>query len=178
MVVLLILLIVSHGTTGYFLQWDTTQLSWPAKCLFSPAGVSKMADASDGGLPQYNIPYVAFSIAFLVISYLTRVIRIFNRTARLAKKSLKAGPRKHLRRWYIWVEKQAKLDQPRALKAFWNAITLELAVLYIILKALYDIGESLLWEVYWTSSSSSFCSQKTNCVFRSPGLWQLLLGGA
>lgn len=150
MAVLLVLLIVSHGTAGYLPQISDIELSWPAKCLFSPAGVEQLQDVSYGigWRRPYNVPFVVLTTAFLVISYLTRIVRIFNRTAKLAKTSLKTKPREYLRRRYGRVATKAEEEQRPAQKALRNAMAFGIAVLYIILKALYNIGESMLWEVH------------------------------
>lgn len=145
MAALLILLIVSYGTTGYLPQYYFgDDVSWPAKCLFSPASMGNMVDS---WRPLYNYPFVIISIAFLVISYLTRVVRIFKQTATLAERSLKIIPRKHLRSWHKKTARHAELEQQRTLKVMRNAIYFGIAVVYIILKALYDVGGSMLWEV-------------------------------
>ncbi|KAL8734796.1 MAG: hypothetical protein Q9181_003040 [Wetmoreana brouardii] len=147
--VLLILLIVSFGTTGYVPQFtnEGVKPSWPAKCLFSPSSMSEV------GRPEFNIPLVVLSIAFLIISYLTRVVRVFNATANLAKRSLKDIPRNYLRRRYTDMTRHAGLEQRRVLRAIRNAMAFTLAVVYILSKAFYDIGESMLWEIIWLAAA-------------------------
>ena len=148
MAVLLIMLVVSYGTTGWLPQLQYgRELSWPAKCLFSPANMNTVK-ASDPGLElPFNIPLVTASVAFQVVSYLTRLLRIFNMTARLAKKTLKVTPRKHMRKWYCKTARRAKLQRLRVNKILWSSIAFLIAVMYIIAKAVYNIGESMLWEV-------------------------------
>jgi len=104
-------------------------------------------DANHGNRPGFNSPLVVLSIAFLVISYLTRVVRIFNPTAGLARSWLKDIPRKAMRRWYCYASRKAGEEPRPALRRIWNVFSFILAVVYTILKASYYVGESMLWEV-------------------------------
>ena len=152
--VVLILLAVSFGTTGYVPQFRSSEsLSWPAECLFSPASMSKVG-FSDTEMyldlearPRFNITWIVLSIALLVISYLTRIVRIFNRPAGLARRWLRVIPRGTMRGWYSYTVKKLEGEPGRPMRAFWDAIVFLLALTYIISKAVYDIGESMLWEV-------------------------------
>lgn len=65
------------------------------------------------GKPLYNKPLIVLSVMFLVVSYLTRVVNIFNPTAGVAKKWLKTMPRGWIRRGY-------KLDSGKGGPRAWN----------------------------------------------------------
>ena len=150
--VVLIMLAVSFGTTGYLSQpnWGHLQQpSWLAKCLFSFAEMS--------GEP-YNKAFIVFSVIFLLVSYLTRVVSIFNPTAGVAKKWLKTIPRDWMRRGYISRARKAEQDLGTWINLFWKVATFLQALAYIICKALFDIAESMLWEVYCSSFTSGSCT--------------------
>ena len=154
--VVLVMLVVSYGTTGYISQFGSrVQLSWPAQCLFSSASMSEIGksdfnpefDGNHGHRPLYNKPLVVLSIVFLVISYFTRVVRIFSPTTGLGRRWLNTAPRKRMREGYGSVARKAEEAPRTARSAFRNMDMFLRALVYIISKALYDIGGSILWEV-------------------------------
>lgn len=149
----LISLAVSCGTTGYMSQFGTfsQQSSWPARCLFSPASMRKVGAAdiatNNGKRPLFNKPFIVLSIVFLLLSYLTRVVGIFHYTANPAKTWFKDIPLKWLRRGYISSASKVRSRRRTARNAFWKARSFLQALVYIVCKALFDIGGSMLWEV-------------------------------
>ncbi|KAL8777319.1 MAG: hypothetical protein Q9203_002495 [Teloschistes exilis] len=75
----LVLLIVAYCTTGYVQQSGADQSSsWPAECLFSGKNVAQVekndSNAKVGKRAPFDAPLILFSIAFLLINYVTRVI--------------------------------------------------------------------------------------------------------
>ena len=161
--VVLIMLTVAFGTTGYLSQIDSFSLdpqppwparwSMPAQCLFSSAWMSN----AEGGVPLYNKPLIALSVIFMVLSYLTRVVSIFNSTAGVAKKC-KTIPRDWMRRGYISTARKAEQELGTWTNLFWKAAKFLQALGYIICKALFDIAESMLWEVCRSSFTSGYCT--------------------
>ena len=149
--VVLVTLAISFGTTGYIPQFGSTESpSWPASCLFSPKSMSKVG-ASDpranfGNRPLFNQPLVLLSILFLVLSYLTRVTRIFNPTAGLAKRWLGITPRRIMIKGYVSAARSAE-QASRSARVFWDITKFLRALVYVLFEALFGIGESMLWEV-------------------------------
>ena len=153
--VVLVLLCISFGTTGYVPQFGSSESpSWPAKCLFSTTSMSKVGasdtEANYGHRPGFNRPLIIVSVAFLLISYLTRIVRIFKPTAGLARQWFEAIPRDAIKRWYRHAARKAENRPEPAMRRLWNFFSFAVAVLYTVSKALYDIGESMLWEVCCT----------------------------
>lgn len=79
--VLLVLLAMALGPTRYISQYATSPV--PVKCLYSPTAYTDIRKAVGNQLPPdglqaYNKPLIVLSLAFLVLSYVTRVIRIFD----------------------------------------------------------------------------------------------------
>ena len=155
--VVLILLAVSFASTGYISPYD--QRLWPAKCLFSSASMREENFRLSGEheKPKYNTPLIMLSVTFLVLSYLTRVVSIFNPTAGIAKKWLKTIPRDWIRRGYISRARKAAQELRTGTKLFWKAAKFLQALEYIMCKALFDIGESMLWEVCCGSFDRDCC---------------------
>ena len=139
--VILVLISVAFATTGYVSQFGRSDdACWPARSLFSSKDVTEV---NHGGRPPFNTPLVVLSIAFLVTSYLNRVLRIFAPTASLAHSWFKVAPKRAMRNWYIKAAAKAK-HKPGASRTTARFLA---ALLYIVSKALYDIAESMLWEV-------------------------------
>ncbi|KAL8822614.1 MAG: hypothetical protein Q9191_006652 [Dirinaria sp. TL-2023a] len=162
--IVLVMLAVSYGTTGYISQFQVTgnQLAWPAQCLFSSENMSEIGKspqgASIGRQPLFNKPLVVISIVFLVVSYLTRVVRIFGPTTGLARRWFNAVPRKIMRGGYSSTSRKAEEEQGKTRTAFHNLARLVRALVYIIAKALYDIGGSILWEIIWLTAALAWGS--------------------
>ena len=150
--VILILLAVSYGTTGYIPQSQgaTFTFSWPAICLFSTKGMSEIGISMDWRgeeqRPAFNKPLVVLSIMFLVISYLTRVIGIFESTTKLASHSFR-DISKYIRSRYTAAKTRAEKGPKSASKNVRKVIRFVWALVYVILKALFAVAGSMLWDV-------------------------------
>lgn len=155
--ILLVLLIVAYSTTGYVQQSRADQSSsWPADCLFSGEDMDQVeyndSDTNVGKRAPFNAPLIVFSIAYLLISYVTRMVRISSPLARSARKLLKAIPRRLLRRWYSEAARRAESDGGKWSRMFQKRLAFVVAVLYILLKASYDLEGSMVWEVCGSSN--------------------------
>ncbi|KAL8691732.1 MAG: hypothetical protein Q9218_003103 [Villophora microphyllina] len=150
--VLLILLMVAFGTTGYVSQFggSNDESSWPAECLFSPKSVMQVEhQVAEGDRRHFNTPLVVVSIIFLLSSFFARVINISDPTARFARRTFKDMPRRYLRACFVESERRAQSAHAQVQRSFHNTVAFSVAVTYIALKALYDIGGSMLWEITW-----------------------------
>lgn len=105
------------------------------------------SDAKVGKQAPFNAPLILFSIAFLLISYVTRVVRTFAPLARSARKLLEEVPRRRLRRWYSEAARRGESDGRKWSRAFRKRLAFVVAVVYILLKASYDLEDSMMWEV-------------------------------
>ena len=53
-------------------------LRFPAYCLLHPPTMTQgLEEAPAYGLVEYNAAYIAIALAFLMVSYLTRIIQLF-----------------------------------------------------------------------------------------------------
>lgn len=77
--VMAVMLGVALGSTGYFSN-PYLDAAFPAWCLFHPSLIRAPVYSPDGPgtvASPYNAVYVAVTAAFLVVSYLTRILQLF-----------------------------------------------------------------------------------------------------
>lgn len=160
MSIVLIMLFISFGTTNYLAQTNNYHLNsqsyLPAKCLFLSAW---MSDAKRRRKSSYNKRLIVLSVIFLMFSYLTRVVSIFNPIAEIAKKWLKIIPLGWIRRGYECSSKARKTKQELEtwINLFWKAARSLQTLRYIICNVLFDIAKSRLWKICWSSFDSNSC---------------------
>lgn len=137
----------------------------PVKCFYE-MGFNEMDYVQN---LQLNGPILIASLTFLVVSYTIRVIRISTTCSRITRKWLKDKPGDWLKKNHSKaIDNQAKMQNPvqRRLWCFWKRL---LTLSYVVLKALCEVGNSMLWEVcsfvYWLYTTSLF-----------PSLFLILLG--
>lgn len=169
--VVLVLLGTAFGPTGYISQGETPAV--PASCLFSRTAYEDYRTAINflgrhgctgvqGGIIPYDTPLVALSLAFLVFSYVTRVIRIFAPASMFAQKWLRDKPRERFRRLYTLVTEKTG-SSPRA--RWMSVLQWSLKLIYVLMKSAYEIHGSMLWEVSFNvqSTSSIFVAKTPVC---------------
>ena len=135
--VTLLLLMTALIPTGYTSDFPGYN-DIPAACLYSKGP----------SLGYFNGPLIAFSLIFLLTSYVTRVVKLFTPLSNLAHKWLRVAPGNLLKKFYILTKKQRDNDASRVLeKITWASLQWFSILAYVFFKAIYDIGESMLWEV-------------------------------
>ena len=161
--VVLVLLGTALGPTGYISQADTPSI--PASCLFSRTAhedVKTAIDTADrhgcprlrDGIIPYDTPLILISLAFLVFSYVTRVIRIFAPASKFAQEWLRVKPRKVFRWLYTPVTEKLG-SSPRAR---WMSVPRWLLkLIYVLMRLAYEIHGSMLWEVSVNVLSTLHC---------------------
>lgn len=147
----LVLLVIASGPANYnatsykILDFPTVKdaypearfYAFPAKCFF---------EYNDKGF-EFNYVMITTSLGFLLISYIARVIQISTTLSELTDKWLRHKPGNWLKNKH-----QSTADFPdstpnsgqRKLLCFWKKWLL---LFYVLLKALYEAGHSMLWEV-------------------------------
>jgi hypothetical protein len=140
MLCVLVMLTVALLPTGHR-KWistvdDTSTAGAPAMCY--------MTDLSglDTASPQTDA--MIFSIIVLWTSYITRVIKLYATSSATARRHLRTKPGAVLKGWIRWAE-DSKVLMP--LHDF-------LSIQLVILRALFDFFESLMWEVRVSPASS------------------------
>ena len=100
---------------------------------------------------RYNTPLTLLSLGFLVFSYLTRVVRIFATAARLTQDWLRIIPGIKFKKAYLLVEKITESKSSQTSRFVWSILKMTLKIIYVLMKAVYEIQESMLWEVGFRS---------------------------
>ena len=141
------------GPTGYMSQWRISPV--PAVCLFFGTAFAGIVDTNssynssqywDLGPTEFNIPVTTLSLAFLLVGYITRVLRLFIPASNFASKWLRIIPGNCFKRLYFCVARRAKTKRTISLLG-WSLIKAIMMLIYVLLKAAYEVHGSMLWEV-------------------------------
>lgn len=139
----------------------TGLLSCPAICLFNKHRRAELVNsllASEEGSRQQNtgsLPFnttlVTISLAYFATCYLTRVIRLFRSSSERANQWLRVAPVSLMWRMYeVGARSNFKV---RILWRLWRGFWLTCIVLS---EAVYNVGDSTLWEISWLAAALAF----------------------
>ena len=146
----LVLLIVALGPAGYIPQYlgdGGYLIGAPMECFFSSTRIEEVKESEDGSV-SYNKAMTVFSIMFLLVNFITRVIEIFPTVSKFKDRWLRQAPGNALKTWYVFATHKAACDPVRRTSTtFWNIGRFLLIVLYTVSKAYYQVTTSTLWEV-------------------------------
>ena len=136
-----VILAVSIGPTG----WQIFDAGKPAWCLFDSSWISTVGDSSS---IVYNSLYMSITATFLVFSSLTRIIQLcpYKSTIRRYSNNLLTFPitiSDRLRRSM----RQLVLQSPRTLLFVHRLVYRLVLTVHCLLKAVFDLYSSMLWEV-------------------------------
>lgn len=150
MVINLILLGVASGPANYQDPNPDTErrrfYAYPAKCFY---------EQNKHKPTELNYLMLAASLVFLITSYTIRVIRISVTCSRLTHEWLRVRPGNWVKRIHgKAVSRQtaqaASLSQDIIVrKKLWCLWKQHLTLSYVVCKALYEVGDSMLWEVQY-----------------------------
>ncbi|KAF2684559.1 hypothetical protein K458DRAFT_431473 [Lentithecium fluviatile CBS 122367] len=119
--------------------------SLPAECYFEQLSMRSFLNNGP------RIRSMIFSILVVGFSYIHSSLRLFDPTAELTRKYLRAIPGSYLKQALFFLEKQAT---QRALRATpWIPAYAIIFDSFTSLRALYDISESMLAEITWLTSA-------------------------
>jgi hypothetical protein len=161
---LVVLLGAALGPTGfvYFLNPGVAGLlpmSVPALCLFSSTGPQEAYQALEsqgypGGelyLHAFNWLYILLALLFLVVSYLSRVSSLFRSTDDRAESRLRIRLGYWLKREILAAKKISDDSKGKVSQTIWLVLSVVMMAAYILLKVMYEISTSMIWEVRITS---------------------------
>ena len=141
----LILLGVASPPANYgWFDMPGNFLAIPAKCFY---GQQLEREISSYYNPGLNVAMITASLTFLVTSYIIRVIRISTLGSKVFHKWLRVKPGNWVKKSHSEaIDHQARMKNPvrRKLWCFWKR---QLTLSYVVFKALYEVGNSTLWEV-------------------------------
>lgn len=161
--VTLLLLIVALVPTGNINPGieSGTERAYPAACLFSEWNL----------FTSFNIPLTIFSLLILLTSYATRVVRLFKPLSDHAHGLLRRAPGNFANRCFDHAEEMAASSERKTL---WTCIKFLIILAYVFFKAVYEISESMLWEVcsthFWFGSIGADSVQQDNLANDRAGL--------
>ena len=119
-------------------------LAFPAKCFY---GQQLEPEITFYYGPTLNVAMMTASLTFLVTSYIIRGIRISTICSKVSRKWLRVKPGNWVKKSHSEaIDHQARMKNPvrRKLWCFWKR---QLTLSYVVFKALYEVGNSTLWEV-------------------------------
>lgn len=175
--VVLILLSLAFVPTGYAWQRDsdamqddvdptgttyTVFMSSPAICLFSSSTRDEVIRRVDSlsaktrfygysnGYYGYNATLVALSLAYLLTSYLCRVVRVSKSLTAVVERWFKVAPLRFLQCRYRSAKRSDGKPRNRILRQCYKALLL---LVMTLAEAFYETGNSMLWEIVWLSAA-------------------------
>ena len=142
--VTLLLLAIALGPTGYIsisnsFEDDVTMDTkvTPAICLYLDRHLFGYF---------YTAP-IALSLIILLTSYVTRVVKLFTPLSDHAHKCLRIAPGNFVKDCFNRTEIGRAESSGVVEKIAWISFQSFLMLSYVLFKAIYEIGESMLWEV-------------------------------
>ena len=134
--------------------------SVPALCLYSTSSTTDVFTgfslAVAGNEDSYsaanwlNAGIVGLSIGFLVIAYITRVIRIYLPLSRNFEKWFRLVPMDFLQKRYRVARDKTSFAKCPFVSSIHRATLL---MIIVLAEAFYEIGNSMLWEILWLSAA-------------------------
>ena len=121
----------------------TVLAALPAQCLYYPSAFENVE-------AKYNAPYVAVSLAFLAISYLTRIVQLFPALSIMVRTSLRTRPSNVLKQVIRVTGERKRNSTHRCARMLFAAAEILVMSIYYRLKGAADFYSSVLWEVSLT----------------------------
>jgi hypothetical protein len=155
----IVLLGTALWSTGHIPQDPSLRkavLPIPAQCLFSTADFDEASAAGFHEARTSQVPFngllVLLSLYILSISYISRVISLFGYTSTIAQRWLRMKPGNLLKKVIIRILERSNRSKA-TFRNLWTLLALIITTIYVLLKVMFEIGQSMFWEV---SSSSLF----------------------
>ena len=143
MMLLLIIALVPTGRDDWLSgsSFGPTFISIPAICYFDNIVPTVFPSFVLG--PVSTFPVVT-SILVLVSSYFTRAIKLFDGSSEFARRWIRRKPSNRMKSWLDRL--RSRSERGRA-GPFWLISHEALLVMFVMLRALMDLYESMFWEV-------------------------------
>ena len=133
-------------TMGVFVPY-----ALPAQCLYHSSIMKAVVTSIDednetiGGL--FNSVYVAASLIFIGLSYVTRMILLFPSASEALRAAIRTRPSRIAKRFLGRLSHQRSRSSEHWSKVLWNMVYISTLSVYCIMKAGADLYTSTLWEV-------------------------------
>ncbi|KAH8752416.1 hypothetical protein BGZ57DRAFT_965715 [Hyaloscypha finlandica] len=150
----IVLLATSLIPTGYASGDEPIVLAIPAQCLYSAKSVLRVRDALSSTyyfdfLSPFNTALIVLAILYLTFSYISRVVAIFEKPASTAIYLLRSKPGYYLKKRILSLKLLSEDPGTRFGRGIWSLLLLLLKACYILLKVMFDLGQSMLLEIFW-----------------------------
>ena len=126
-------------------------LGYPAWCYLHPRelelAVKAYSQAGDTGFVRYNIPYIALIMIFLVVSYVTRTVRLFPVASDKIQTVFRTKPSVALKNKLACLEDQVGCAKTTSSRRLRRLSYKSLLSVYCLFGATFDVYMSLSWEV-------------------------------
>lgn len=113
----------------------------------STAGYTKASENDSNLLQPFNSLFVVLTLSFLFVSYVSRVVSIFTYTSTIAQLWLKTKPRNLFRIFIYLILKLSNSSEVAFCCKLWAMLARVIMTIYVLLKVVFEIGQSMLWEV-------------------------------
>lgn len=147
----MVLLAAALGSTGFISQNRTT--ATPAICLFSSSrrneveihalDALKPADA----LAPFNFPIIVLALTFLITNYIIKVMGLFTKAPETLREYFRANISKLLNNVLDFSAARRENSAYLTIRKAWSLLRTLVLLTYVLSRALYQIGSSMLWEV-------------------------------
>lgn len=156
-------------------------LAVPASCLFLSSDfqeaygsfLDESSPEAAEALEPFNWIFILASLLFLVVSYISRVVSLFTPTANFTQFALRTLPGYKVKKLLSYILKKSNTSEPSIFRKIWAAVALLIMTIYVLLKVIFDIGQSMLWEVSRTFALLrlfELTAHKDFLAFSSPSL--------
>lgn len=126
-------------------------LGYPAWCYLHPRelelAVEAYSQAGDTGYVLYNSPYIALIMTFLVVSYVTRTIRLFPVASDKIQTVFRTKPSVALKNKLACLKQQVDCAKTASSRRLRKLSYKSLLSVYCLFEATFDVYMSLSWEV-------------------------------
>lgn len=124
----------------------------PAQCFFNALDPGWNYDHRTADSLHYSsAPSVYISLVVLSVSFVTRIITLFEKSSVFTTRWMRSKPGGLLKRWLCELNNQARASGACFL---WKLVHEILLAVYVMLKAIFDLHGSILWEVRFPNSTT------------------------
>ena len=133
-------------------------LAYPAWCILHLHELDNAVEAYPGygGHVFYNIPHTAVIMTFLVVSLVTRTIRLFPTASDKIQTVFRTKPSKALKNKLVLLKRRVRCAKTTSVRRFWRLSYKSLLSIYCLLESTFEVYMSLLWEVRTESSLMAY----------------------
>ena len=137
-------------------------LAYPTWCILHLHELDNAVEAYHGyggyygGHVSYNIPHIALIMTFLVVSLVTRTIRLFPTASDKIQTAFRTKPSKALKNKLARLKYRVRCAKTTSVRRLWRLLYKSLLSIYCLLESTFEVYMSLLWEVRTESSLMAY----------------------